>query len=216
MNINLQKVFMLKPIKEVKTDFSFDTFRHPELSEEELRLGCKLELDSWADTGYAGKHAHVAEFVLGKTVIATGFSSSLGNLDNLPVAHVLYAYDHAEGSVILIEHNNTIYMGSNMDDSLSNPIQAEEAGVGVDLRPKYYYNDEEYAQAITFPDGTIIPIQHDGSLPFIPVRRPTPNKIENCRRLQLTSRDDWDPYHLKLLLVKHDCKHYSRWPYHVY
>ena len=79
-----------------------------------------------------------------------------------------------------------------MDDSLSNPIQSEEAGVGVDLRPKYYYNDEEHAQAITFPDGSIIPIQYDGSLHFIPVRRPTPNEIENCRRLQLTS------YHLKL------------------
>ena len=89
-------------------------------------------------------------------------------------------------------------MGSNMDDSLSNPIQSEEAGVGVDLRPKYYYNDEEHAQAITFPDGTIIPIQYDGSLPFIPVRRPTPNEIENCRRLQLTSKDAWDLYHLKL------------------
>ena len=129
---------------------------------------------------------------------ATGFSSSLGRLDNLPIAHVQYAYDHAEGSVILIEHNNTIHMGSNMDDSLSNPIQSEEAGVGVDLRPKCYYNDEEHAQAITFPDGTIIPIQYDGSLLLIPVRRPTANEIENCRRLQLTSRDDWNPCHLKL------------------
>ena len=38
--------------------------------------------------------------MLGKTVTATGFLSSLGKLDNLPVAHVLYAYDHVEGSVI--------------------------------------------------------------------------------------------------------------------
>ena len=179
---------MLKTIKEVKTDYCYDSFRHPELLIEEL--------DSWADTGCAGDHAHVEEFVLGKTVTATEFSSSLGKLDNLPIAHVLYAYNHAERSVIRIEHNNTIYMGSNMDDSLSNPIQSEEAGVGVHLRPKYYYNDEEHAQAITFPDRTIIPIQYNGSLPFIPVRRFTPNEIENCRRLQLTSRDDWDPYHL--------------------
>ena len=70
MNINLKKLFMLKTIKEVKTDYSFDTFRHPELSEE-LRLGCKLGLDRWADTGCAGKHAHVEEFLLGKTVTAT-------------------------------------------------------------------------------------------------------------------------------------------------
>ena len=38
-----------------------------------------------------------------------------------------------------------IYMGDNMVDSLSNPIQSEQTGVGVDLRPKYYYKDEEHA-----------------------------------------------------------------------
>ena len=138
------------------------------------------------------------EFIIGKTVTATGFSSSLGKLDNLPYAYVLYAYDHTEGSVILVEHNHTIYVGDNMDDSLSNPIQSEETGVGVDLRPKYYCKDENQAQIITFPDGIIIPILYDCSSTFIPVRRPKPNKIENCKRLQLTSRDEWDLYHLKL------------------
>ena len=145
MTINLHGLSMFKTIREVKTDYSYDTFRHPKLLKEELRLGCKLGLDSWADTGCAAKHTHVEEFVLGKTVIATGFSSSLGKLDNLPVSHILYAYDHAEGSVILIKHDNTIYMGNHMIDSLSNPMQLEEAGVNVDLRPKYYYKDEEHA-----------------------------------------------------------------------
>ena len=108
MNINLQRLSIFKTIREVTTDYSYDTFRQPKLLKEEMRLGCKLGLYSWADTGYAGRHAHVEEFVLGKTVTATGFSSPLGKLDNLPFAHVLYAYDHAEGSVILIEHHNTI------------------------------------------------------------------------------------------------------------
>ena len=136
MNINLQRLSIFKTINEMKTDDSYDTFRHPVLLKEELKLSCKLGLDNWVDTGHAGKHAHLEEFVLGKTVTATGFSSSLGKLDNLPFAHFLYAYDNAEGSVILIEYNDTIYMGHNMDDSLLNPIQSEEAGVGVDLRPK--------------------------------------------------------------------------------
>ena len=41
-------------------------------------------------------------------------------------------------------------------------------------------------------------ILYDGALPFIPVRRPMPSEIENCRRLQLISMDDWNPYHLEL------------------
>ena len=77
MNINLQRLSAFKTIREVKTDYSYDKFRHPELLKEELRLGYKLGLYSWADTGCAVRHAHVEEFVLGKMVTATGFSSSL-------------------------------------------------------------------------------------------------------------------------------------------
>ena len=184
---------MLKTIRRVTTNNFYDNFRHPKLSIEELRLGCKLGLDSWADTGCSGKHARVEEFCIWKTRTATGFSSSLGKLDNLPYAHVWNAYSYEEGSVVLIEHNNTTYMDDGMNDRLSNPKQSEESGVIEHLRPIHYYNNDDHAQTISFPDGTIIPIVYDDDLPFIPIRR----QIENCRRLQLTSKDDLDPYHLR-------------------
>ena len=129
IDTSLHRLSTFKTIRGVKTNYSYDNFRHPKLSKEELRLGCKLGLDSWADKGCSGRHAYVEEFVIGKTVTATGFSSALGKLDNLPYAHVLYAYDHEEGQVVLLEHNNTIYTGNNMDDVLPNPIQSEEAGM---------------------------------------------------------------------------------------
>ena len=34
-------------------------FRHPSLSEEEIKSGCRLGLDCWADNGCSGKHAYV-------------------------------------------------------------------------------------------------------------------------------------------------------------
>ena len=46
-------------------------------------------------------------------------------------------------------------MGYDMNESLSNTIQSEEAGVRVDVRPKYYYNDDNQAQTITFPNGNL-------------------------------------------------------------
>ena len=94
-----------------------------------------------------------------------GFSSSLGKLYNLAYAHVLYAYDHEDESVLLLEHNNTIYLGDAIQDNLSNPIQSEEIGVRIDLRPKYYHNKDGQAQSITFPNGTILPILYEGVLP---------------------------------------------------
>ena len=71
----------------------------------------------------------------GKTVTATGFTASLGSVSNLPITNMVYAYDSTEGEVLLLECNNSIYLGNKMDDSLINPVQAEEAGIHIDLRP---------------------------------------------------------------------------------
>ena len=65
-------------------------FRHTPLYEEEMKLGCRLGLDSWADTVCSGKHAYVDEFIEGKSVNVTGFTSTLGSIDNLIIYHVLH------------------------------------------------------------------------------------------------------------------------------
>ena len=167
------------------------------MSQEEWNKGGRLGIDSWADTGCSIRHAYVEEFVVGKAVSATGFSPSLGKLDNLRYVHVLYAYGHQDGTTLIIKHNNTIYLGEDMEDSLCKTIQSEEAGTRVDIRSRYYYEDSDGLQSMMFPDGTIIPILFDGVLPYIPVRIPRPEEIDSCRRIHLTLRDDWDPYHLR-------------------
>ena len=167
------------------------------MSQEEWNKGGRLGIDSWADTGCSIRHAYVEEFVVGKAVSATGFSPSLGKLDNLRYVHVLYAYGHQDGTTLIIKHNNTIYLGEDMEDSLCKTIQSEEAGTRVDIRSRHYYEDSVDLQSMMFPDGTIIPILFDGVLPYIPVRIPRPEEIDSCRRIHLTLRDDWDPYHLR-------------------
>ena len=133
------------------------------------------------------------EFIDGTTVTATGFADSLGKFENLPLAHVVYAFDQDDGQTILLEHSKVTYLGDKMGDSLANLIQSEEYGIHMDLRPRKYYPDDDSCQSITLEDGTKIPILYDGVLPYIPVRRPTPFEIENCPRIALTSRDLWDP-----------------------
>ena len=86
--------------------FNIDTFKHPHLSDDELFNGTRLGIDSWADSCCAGQHAFVESFVEGKFINATGFSDSLGQINNLPIATVLYAYDLDDGNTILLENNN--------------------------------------------------------------------------------------------------------------
>ena len=176
-----------------ESNISFDNFQHPNLTQHELQHGCKLGIDSWADTSCSGKHAHVLEFIEGKTVTATGFSSGLGSLSNLPIANVAYAHDLPSGETIILQINNTIYLGSDMDDSLLNPIQCMENDVHVDLRPRKYYPNENGAQTLVLPDGLTLNIQYQNSTPFVPVRRPTPLELTSCHLVEMTSHDSWDP-----------------------
>ena len=62
-----------------------------------------MGLDSWAGTECSGKHAYIDEFVEGKSVNVTGFTSTLGSIHNLTIAHVLYAFDKEDGTVFLLE-----------------------------------------------------------------------------------------------------------------
>ena len=188
---------------------SIDNFRHPILTSEELHDGGRLGIDTWADTSCAGKHAYVEEFIEGASVTATGFTHSLGKLENLPIANVVYAYDYNDGTTILLENNNAIYLGDAMNDSLLNPIQSEENDVRIDIRPRRYYPNDPLAQTVTFSDGTTLPVLYDGVLPYLPVRRPTANELDSCRRLEISSRYKWDPYvlHGSFSQVSHDHEH---------
>ena len=144
-DISIGAVFSQMIAKASRSD-SLDNFRHPVLTSAEHTSGCHLGIDTWTDTMCSGKHAFVEEFVEGKSVTATGFTPSLGSLPSLPIANVLYAYDAADGTVLVLEANNSIYLGDKMNDSLMNPIQAEEVDVRVDVRPKQYYPDDPFAQ----------------------------------------------------------------------
>ena len=123
--------------------------------------GYILGQDSWDDTGFLGKHAYDDEFFQGKSVNVTLLKSTLGYNDNLPIAHSLYAFDQQYGTVVVIEYNNTIYMGDKMINSLDNPIQCKYNDVRIDVRPKVYYHNSNNAHSITFPYVTSIPVEYD-------------------------------------------------------
>ena len=117
-----------------------------------------MGLDSWDGTGCSGKHAYVDEFIGGNSVNVTGFISTLASIDNLPIAHVLYAFGKYYGTVVLLEQNNTVYTGYDMIDSLSKPIQYKDNDVRVYLRPKLYDQNSNNAQLINFSDVTSTPV----------------------------------------------------------
>ena len=116
------------------------------------------------------------EFIEFKTVTATGFTSSLGSVSNIPIKNVVYTYYATDGTVLPLECNKLIYLGQKMSDSLLNPVQAEEVGILDDTRPKQYYPNDVGFQSLYFPDGTTILVLYEGVLPYIPIICPKNKK----------------------------------------
>ena len=92
-----------------------------------------------------------------------------------------------------------------MDNSLVNPIQAEDSDVRVGTRPRHFYPNED-CQNIIFPDGTKIPLEFDGVLPYIQIRRPTSEEIQYCRRVSLTTQNEWNPHRYNGLISMVDAQ----------
>ena len=63
------------------------------------------------------------EFTEGKIVSVTFFTSFLGTLKYLPIFKVVYVYDTIYGTTIILDNNNTIYLGNQMEYLLGNTIQ---------------------------------------------------------------------------------------------
>ena len=156
-----------------------------------MQQGCKLGIDSYADTSVAGKHAHVIDFIDGKKVTAKAWNNQ--KTTNLNIANVAYAYDSPTGQTIILLVNQAIYGGNMMEDSLLQPIQCLHNNVIIDTRPKSFYPNDNNSQSISFQDKHL-PLEFNGPLPFLHVRRPTSKEFNTCPHFDLTSHDDWDPY----------------------
>ena len=170
--------------------------RKVKLTKQELHDGCLLGLDTWADSSVVGRHAYINSYVDGKSVTASGFASSLPSLNNIPIVNCTFAYDGEDGQVYLLEVNNALYLGNEMEHSLLCPNQCEDNDIRIDLRPSRYYPDSPTASTLASHDGIVLPIHHKGPLPYLSVRHPTSDELLSCRTIQLTATHDWNPYEL--------------------
>ena len=70
-----------------------------------------------------------------------------------------------------------------MIDSLANPIQCKGNDVRFNLHSKVYYPNNNNAYSIILSDGDLIPVDYNGVLPCIAVRKPTKYKVEYFEKL---------------------------------
>ena len=151
-----------------------------------------VELDSHADTCCAGSNCTIIE-QSGRTCNVIGFNRNNPNseLTDIPIVKAATAYDSPTGETYIIVIPQALYLGEHLDYTLLCPNQLRHNGVIVDDVPRHLAPDPEVAT-----HDARIPLELHGVISGFPTRTPTPDEIENCKWLILTSDLEWDPHSL--------------------
>ena len=110
---------------------------NPTLSEQELRDGCRLGIDSHADVSCVGKHAHVFETFSGRTCNVQPFNDSYSPMLDIKTVNAAFAYDSDDGMTYILNVNQALDFTNTMVHSLLCPNQARMNGMVIDDVPMF-------------------------------------------------------------------------------
>ena len=166
-----------------------------ELTEEELRNGCKLGLDSHADVSCIGRHGRVLETLEGQYCTVYPFNESYSPMQRVETVNAAFAVDTEAGPTYILKVNQALNFTSTMTNSLLCTNQARANGLVIDDIPPAFDRLGKSTFSIYDLDKQIrLPLQNKGPIPHLNVRYPTDDDLERCEQIELTSEFDmWDP-----------------------
>ena len=155
---------------------------------------CRAEVDSRADTVCCGKTFRMIEQSQ-RIATVSGFHGALGAVSDIPIANCVTAIDHPllQETLILV-CNEALYFGATMEDSLISPNQLRANGIVVDTCPKQYSAGKSMHGIYDPTEDVFIPFKMHGCISYFASRLPTDEELASCRRIVLTSEQEWDPY----------------------
>ena len=168
---------------------------NPSLTDDELRNGCRLGIDSHADVSCVGKHAKILEVFSGRTCNVQPFNDSYTPMRDIYTVNAAFAYDTDNGRTYILNVNQALDFTQSMEHSLLCPNQARVNGVVVSDVPKFLDATGTSTHSIKLPSGNIeMPLHTYGPISYLPVRCPSEEELEECEHFDLTDATaEWDP-----------------------
>lgn len=148
------------------------------LTEDELKEGSHLGLDSHADVHCVGRHARIVEVFEGRTCNVQPFNAdSYQPMQNIMSANAAFAYDTTEGQTYILNVNQALDFHDSMEHNLLCTNQARSHGVVIDDCPTFLDHSNRSTHSVYFPDKDVrLPLLMKGPISFLPVRYPSEEK----------------------------------------
>ena len=128
------------------------------------------------------------------------YSETYSPTHNVPIVHAATAFQcqHTGQTYILIM-NECLWMGKTMQHSLINPNQLRHFGTKIRDDPT-----SRHPVCLVSPDRDIeIPLQIDGTIIYYNTHTPTPEELDSCERIVLSSSQPWDPKNVRFSQTGH-------------
>ena len=168
------------------------------LSEYELQEGCRVGIDSHADTSCAGRHVRILERIDGRSFSVSPFNDKYKPLEDIKMINGAVAIDIDDGTGF-VELNNFLDFTDSMNDTIVVPMQARLNSVIINDVPKMLCPYKVSTQSVIFPESKKeVPIEFNGPIPFFKARYPTDSDMESYDWVSLTGTSEWDPYSLPI------------------
>jgi hypothetical protein len=151
----------------------------------------RLEIDSRSDTMCCGR-GFVQLFEVDQVCDVHGFHPDMEALKNIPISTCATAYDHGNGETYILVFGQALYFGDTMKHSLLSPNQVRSFHHKLCLNPKMYTHGESLHGIVA--DDVTFPFHMHGCISYLPIRHPTPDEIDRCPHIHMTSDELWEPY----------------------
>ena len=147
------------------------------------------EIDNHADTHCFGGNFRPVTWTNVQCSVSP-FLDELGSTENIDICTAATAWMHPSGETLLLVFGQGLWFGPRMKKSLINPNQCRAYGISVCDDP----TDPHRELGIYDKDSdTFISMVMNGSFCSMLTRCPTPEEMDRCRRIYLSSEDMWDP-----------------------
>ena len=140
-----------------------------------------------------GCHACVLEVVEGETSTVHAFADSMKPFKNIETVNVAFAYDTGDGHTFILRVNHCLDFTKDMEHSILCTNQSRAHNIIIDDVPKTFDYTNTSSQSLHHREsGHELPILFCGPIPYLPICTLTPQELDECIHIHLTSPERWD------------------------
>ena len=165
-------------------------------SEPEAGTLAVNECDTNADTCCLGKNFVILQLTQ-RAADVYAYTKDIAPIKGVPIVSGATAWDDpVTGQTYILVINEGLYYGNKMDHSLINPNQIRD--YGIPLWDNAYDKSRNGELSIELEEAIKIRMRSQGTKILFESRAPSKEELEQCTKIQLTSKKEWNPHQVKM------------------